>query len=90
MGRASCKRQQRGRCKPEFFEDLTPPPCKHGSQKVVGPRFGTGLSRVEGGVTLPLHPPLSTTRAGNPRAMIFHHFLTFGSWNTHRTKNINF
>ena len=26
-----------------------------------------GLSRGGGGVTLPLHPPLSTTRAGNPR-----------------------
>ena len=66
-----------GRCKPEFFENLTPPPCKHGSQKVVGPRFGTGLSRVEGGVTLPLHPPLSTTRAGNPKGS--HAFSPFPS-----------
>ena len=58
-----------GRCKPEFLENLTPPPCKQSSQNGDG-GFGDlepGLSRAGGGVTLPLHPPLSTTRAGNPK-----------------------
>ena len=50
---------------------------KHCSQNGDG-GFGDlepGLSRAGGGVTLPLHPPLSTTRAGNQRGS--HQFPPF-------------